>query len=79
MKRHYGYRDQGILSVGQSVETAAKEMLEQMVDEDSELISLYYGQDVLRRMRRNLRLLWRNCIRMLILTFIRADSRSTIT
>ncbi|HJD45402.1 MAG TPA: DAK2 domain-containing protein [Candidatus Mediterraneibacter norfolkensis] len=42
-----GIGDQGILSVGQSVETAAKEMLEQMVDEDSELISLYYGQDVL--------------------------------
>ena len=42
-----GIGDHGILSVGQSVETAAKEMLEHMVDEDSELISLYYGQDVL--------------------------------
>ena len=42
-----GIGDEGILSVGQSVEQAAKEMLSQMVDDDSELISLYYGQDVL--------------------------------
>ena len=42
-----GIGDKGILSVGQSVEATAKEMLEHMVDEDSELISLYYGQDVL--------------------------------
>lgn len=41
-----GIGDSGILSVSTSVETAAKEMLNQMVDEDSELISLYYGQDV---------------------------------
>lgn len=38
--------DEGILSVSQSVEEAAREMLALMVDEDSELISLYYGQDV---------------------------------
>ncbi len=37
----------GILSVGQSVEQTAKEMLSKLVEEDSELISLYYGQDVL--------------------------------
>nr|WP_207750924.1 DAK2 domain-containing protein [Mediterraneibacter glycyrrhizinilyticus] len=43
-----GIGDKGILSVGQSVEATAKEMLEHMVDEDSELISLYYGQDVLQ-------------------------------
>lgn len=42
-----GIGDEGILSVGQSVEATAKEMLSQLVDEDSELISLYYGQDVL--------------------------------
>ena len=41
-----GIGDQGILSVGQSVEEAVKDMLTQLVDEDSELISLYYGQDV---------------------------------
>ena len=42
-----GIGDQGILSVGQSVEDTTKEMLSQLVDEDSELISLYYGQDIL--------------------------------
>ncbi len=42
-----GIGDAGILSVGQSVEDTAKDMLAQLVDEDSELISLYYGQDVL--------------------------------
>ena len=42
-----GIGDAGILSVGQSVEGTAKEMLAQLVDDDSELISLYYGQDVL--------------------------------
>jgi len=41
-----GIGDEGILSVSQSVEEAAREMLALMVDEDSELISLYYGQDV---------------------------------
>ena len=42
-----GIGDDGILAVGQSVEEPAKEMLAQLVDEDSELISLYYGQDIL--------------------------------
>ena len=42
-----GIGDQGILSVGQSVEDTTKSMLSQMVDEDTELISIYYGQDVL--------------------------------
>ena len=42
-----GIGDAGILSVGQSVEQTTKEMLSQLVDDDTELISLYYGQDVL--------------------------------
>ena len=41
-----GIGDQGILSVSQSVEETTKDMLAQLVDEDSELISLYYGQDI---------------------------------
>ena len=41
-----GIGDQGILSVGQSVEDTVKDMLSQLVDDDSELISLYYGQDI---------------------------------
>lgn len=42
-----GIGDAGILSVGQSVEETAKDMLSQLVDDATELISLYYGQDVL--------------------------------
>ncbi len=41
-----GIGDHGILSVSQSVEGTTKEMLARLVDEDSELISLYYGQDI---------------------------------
>lgn len=41
-----GIGDDGILSVGPSVEGSVKEMLEIMADEDTELISLYYGEDV---------------------------------
>lgn len=41
-----GIGDAGILSVGQSVEETAKEMLALMADGDAELISLYYGEDV---------------------------------
>ena len=41
-----GIGDSGILAVGQSVEETTKEMIAQLVDEDTELISLYYGQDV---------------------------------
>lgn len=43
-----GIGDRGILAVGQSVEETTKEMLAQLVDEESELISLYFGQDVLK-------------------------------
>ncbi len=41
-----GIGDQGILSVGQSVEDTTRELLAQLMDEDSELISLYFGQDI---------------------------------
>ena len=41
-----GIGDDGILSVGPSVEGSVKEMLEIMADEDTELISLDYGEDV---------------------------------
>lgn len=41
-----GIGDHGILSVGQSVETTTKEMLEKMADEETEMISLYYGEDI---------------------------------
>lgn len=41
-----GIGDAGILSVGTSIEDTTKDMLTQLVEEDSELISLYYGEDV---------------------------------
>ena len=41
-----GIGDAGILAVGRSVEETTKELLSQLVDEDSELISLYYGEEV---------------------------------
>ena len=41
-----GIGDAGILSVGQDIAETTLEMLEQLVEDDSELISLYYGQDV---------------------------------
>ena len=41
-----GIGDAGILAVGDSVSGVAEEMLEELTDEDSELISIYYGEDV---------------------------------
>ncbi|MGN0154582.1 MAG: DAK2 domain-containing protein [Lachnospiraceae bacterium] len=41
-----GIDDDGIQAVSTDLVTATKELLSQMVDEDSELISIYYGADV---------------------------------
>ncbi len=41
-----GIGDSGILAVGKNAEETVKEMLKRLVDEDSELISLYYGEEV---------------------------------
>ncbi|MSS63292.1 DAK2 domain-containing protein [Velocimicrobium porci] len=41
-----GIGDSGILSVGQELNQTTKELIECLVDEDSELISIYYGSDV---------------------------------
>ena len=41
-----GIGDAGILAVGSGIDATLKEMLTELVDEDSELISLYYGEDV---------------------------------
>lgn len=43
-----GIGDGGILAVGQDVEATTREMLVKLVDDDSELISLYYGEEVKR-------------------------------
>ncbi len=41
-----GIGDAGIMAVGTDIQNTAKEMLAAMVDEDSELISLYYGEEI---------------------------------
>lgn len=41
-----GIGDKGILAVGKDVEDTALELLGALVDEESELISLYYGEEV---------------------------------
>ena len=41
-----GIGDSGILAVGQDIAGTTKEMLAELVDEDSELISVYYGADI---------------------------------
>ena len=40
-----GIGDSGIIAVGTDIAATTKEMLETLVDEDSELISIYYGAD----------------------------------
>ena len=41
-----GIGDEGILSVGEGIEDTAYAMVEAMMDDDSELISIYYGEEV---------------------------------
>ena len=41
-----GIGDAGILSVGEEIEDTAYAMVEAMMDEDSELISIYYGEEI---------------------------------
>ena len=40
-----GIGDEGILAVGQAVESVTLNMIDRMMEEDLELISIYYGQD----------------------------------
>lgn len=40
-----GLGDNGLLAVGSDIADVTKEMISKMVDEDSELISIYYGSD----------------------------------
>ncbi len=41
-----GIGDSGILAVGKRSEETTKELIANLVDEDSELISIYYGEEV---------------------------------
>ncbi len=49
-----GIGDSGILAVGTEISATTKDMLAELVDEDSELISIYYGADVLEEDAMNL-------------------------
>lgn len=41
-----GIGDEGIMAVGKDVKETALKLLETLVDDESELISIYYGQDI---------------------------------
>ena len=41
-----GIDDDGIQEVGSSIEAVTMDLIDDMVDEDSELICIYYGQDM---------------------------------
>ena len=41
-----GLTDKTIVSVGKTVEEAAKSLIECLIDDESELVSLYYGANV---------------------------------
>ncbi len=43
---YMGIGDSGILSVGKELEPTLLEMLGQLVEEDSSIVSLYYGEDI---------------------------------
>lgn len=43
---YMGIGDKGMLAVGQDMANVTKDMIAAMVDDDSELISIYYGSDV---------------------------------
>ena len=43
---YMGIGDEGILSANADIDVALKEMADQMVDEDSAIISVYYGADI---------------------------------
>ena len=43
---YMGIGDSGILSVGQDMETVSFDIIKAMMNDDLELISIYYGSDV---------------------------------
>ena len=43
---YMGIGDDGILSVGQELEATVLDMVGQLIDEDSAIVSIYYGEDV---------------------------------
>ena len=49
-----GIGDEGILAVGTDISDTAKDLLANLVTEESELISIYYGEDISRKRQRDL-------------------------
>lgn len=49
-----GIGDSGILAVGKDVESVALDTVEQMMDEEAEIISVYYGEDTTQEQAENL-------------------------
>lgn len=43
---YMGIGDKGILSVGQNLEITVMEMFAELIDEDSAIVSIYYGEDM---------------------------------
>ncbi len=41
-----GIGDKTILSVGQNISEVTKDLIDNLMDDDSELISIYYGNDI---------------------------------
>ena len=55
-----GIGDHGMLAVGKEVAAVAKETVEQMVDDETELISIYYGEGLQKKRQRNWQENWKN-------------------
>ena len=41
-----GIGDAGILSVGKDINETTKELIESLIDDDSSIVSIYYGSDI---------------------------------
>ena len=41
-----GLADKGLAAVGKDIDATVLELLDTMIDDDSELVSVYYGEDI---------------------------------
>ena len=73
-----GIGDHGMLAVSTSLEKTTVDTLKAMLDEDSELVTVYYGSDVSAADAQALTAKLQKAARMWKLSFRRAVSRSTI-
>ena len=73
-----GLGDSGILAVGKDIKETTVDLIGHMIDEDSELISVYYGSDVSEEEAENWPVKWRKSIRNWKWNFSWVDSLSII-